>query len=84
MNVQLYVYYKVEAGHVDLALVAFRKARVEAPIELLQRPEADDAGRLTWMEIYPEGWGHREPQVAAALAPWLASERRVERFEMLG
>lgn len=81
---QLYVYYRVAAEHVDTALIAFRKARVEAPIELLQRPEPNDQGQWTWMEIYPEGWGHREPQVAAAMAPWLASERRVERFEMLG
>ncbi len=84
MSVQLYVYYRVAADQVDDALVAFRKARVEAPIELLQRPEPDDQGRRTWMEIYPEGWTHREPQVAAAMAPWLAGERRVERFEMLG
>ncbi|MFG6460877.1 DUF4936 family protein [Roseateles sp. DXS20W] len=81
---QLYVYYRVAADNVDSALIAFRKARVEAPIELLQRPEPDDQGRWTWMEIYPAGWGHREPQVATAMAPWLASERRVERFEMLG
>ncbi len=81
---QLYVYYRVAADNVDAALIAFRKARVEAPIELLQRPEPDDAGRWTWLEIYPEGWGHREPAVAAAMAQWLASERKVERFEMLG
>ena len=81
---QLYVYYKVAADNADAALVAFRKARVEAPLELLQRPEPDDQGRWTWMEIYPEGWTHREPQVAAAMAPWLAGERRVERFELLG
>lgn len=81
---QLYVYYKVAADNVDAALVAFRKARVEAPLELLQRPEADEEGRWTWMEIYPEGWGHREPAVALAMAPWLASGRKVERFEMLG
>lgn len=81
---QLYVYYRVAADRVDDALIAFRKARVEAPIELLQRPEPGELGRWTWMEVYPAGWAHREPQVAAALAPWLASERRVERFEMLG
>jgi hypothetical protein len=84
MSVRLYVYYRVAAEHVDDALVAFRKARVEAPIELLQRPEPDADGRWTWMEIYPAGWGHREPQVAAAMAQWLAGERKVERFEMLG
>ena len=84
MSAQLYVYYRVANEHVDAALVAFRKARVEAPIELLQRPEPDEQGRWTWMEVYPEGWGHREPGVAAAMAPWLATERRVERFEMLG
>lgn len=84
MSVQLYVYYRVATEDVDTALTAFRKARVEAPIELLQRPEPDAEGRWTWMEIYPAGWAHREPQVAAALAPWLATERRVERFEMLG
>lgn len=81
---QLYVYYRVAADHVDAALIAFRKARVEAPIELLQRPEQDADGRWTWMEVYPDGWGHREPAVAAAMAPWLAGERLVERFEMLG
>nr|WP_255719462.1 DUF4936 family protein [Pelomonas sp. P8] len=80
----MYVYYRVEADKADGALTAFRKARVEAPIELLQRPEPDSEGRWTWMEIYPEGWGHREPLVATAMAPWLATERRVERFEMLG
>lgn len=84
MSVQLYVYYRVAAEHAETALTAFRKARVEAPIELLQRPEPDEQGRWTWMEIYPAGWAHREPQVAAAMAQWLASERRVERFEMLG
>lgn len=84
MSVQLYVYYRVADENVEPALTAFRKARVEAPIELLQRPEPDAEGRWTWMEIYPEGWGHREPQVAAAMAVWLASERKVERFEMLG
>ncbi len=81
---QLYVYYRVASEHVDEALIAFRKARVEAPIELLQRPEPDEQGRWTWMEVYPPGWAHREPQTAAAMAPWIASERRVERFEMLG
>ncbi|MFG6459359.1 DUF4936 family protein [Roseateles sp. BYS96W] len=81
---QLYVYYRIAADNVDAALIAFRKARVEAPLELLQRPEANDDGSWTWMEIYPEGWGHREPTVAAAMAQWLASERKVERFEMLG
>ncbi|MFG6428433.1 DUF4936 family protein [Roseateles sp. LYH14W] len=81
---QLYVYYRVATENVDTALIAFRKARVEAPIELLQRPEPDADGHWTWMEIYPEGWGHREPQVAGAMAQWLASERKVERFEMLG
>ena len=81
---QLYVYYRVAAQNADAALTAFRKARVEAPIELLQRPEPDAEGRLTWMEVYPEGWAHREPGVAAAMAPWLAGERKVERFEMLG
>ncbi|MCY4755103.1 DUF4936 family protein [Pelomonas aquatica] len=84
MSVQLYVYYRVATEHVDAALIAFRKARVEAPIELLQRPEPDAEGHWTWMEIYPEGWTHREPQVAVAMAQWLASERKVERFEMLG
>jgi hypothetical protein len=84
VSVQLYVYYRVADAQVEPALTAFRKARVEAPIELLQRPEPDAEGRWTWMEIYPEGWGHREPMVAAAMAPWLASERKVERFEMLG
>lgn len=81
---QLYVYYRVTAENAEAALNAFRKARVEAPIELLQRPEPNADGQWTWMEIYPEGWGHREPQVAAAMAAWLASERKVERFEMLG
>jgi hypothetical protein len=81
---QLYVYYRVADDHVDDALIAFRKARVEAPIELLQRPEPNDEGQWTWMEFYPEGWGHREPLVAAAMSQWLASERKVERFEMLG
>ncbi len=81
---QLYVYYRVAAEQAESALTAFRKARVEAPIELLQRPEADAEGRWTWMEVYPEGWTHREPQVAAAMAPWIATERKVERFEMLG
>lgn len=81
---QLYVYYRVAADQAEAALVAFRKARVEAPIELLQRPEQDAEGRWTWMEVYPEGWTHREPQVAAAMAPWIATERKVERFEMLG
>jgi len=84
MSVQLYVYYRVAADDVEAALVAFRKARVEAPIELLQRPEADAEGHWTWMEIYPAGWTHREPQVAAAMAPWLVGVRKVERFEMLG
>jgi len=81
---QLYVYYRVAAEQAEPALTAFRKARVEAPIELLQRPEPDAEGRWTWMEIYPEGWTHREPQVAAAMASFIATERRVERFEMLG
>ncbi len=81
---QLYVYYKVAADNTEAALIVFRKARVEAPIELLQRPEPDAEGRWTWMEIYPEGWTHREPQVAAAMASWIDGERRVERFEMLG
>ncbi|MDG0856394.1 DUF4936 family protein [Roseateles puraquae] len=81
---QLYVYYRVAADQAEPALTAFRKARVEAPIELLQRPEPDAEGRWTWMEIYPEGWTHREPQVAAAMAGFIATERRVERFEMLG
>ncbi|MCE4539178.1 DUF4936 family protein [Pelomonas sp. P7] len=81
---QLYVYYRVAAEHAEEALVAFRKARVEAPIELLRRPRPDEDGHWTWMEIYPEGWSHREPQVAVALERWLASERKVERFEMLG
>ena len=84
MSVQLYVYYRIAEENVDAALIAFRKARVEAPIELLQRPEPNAEGQWTWMEIYPEGWGHREPQVAAAMGPWLAGERKVERFEMLG
>ena len=47
-------------------------------------PEPDAEGRWTWMEVYPEGWTHREPQVAAAMAAWIATERKVERFEMLG
>jgi len=81
---QLYVYYKVAAGNVENALTTFRKARVEAPIDLLQRPEPDAEGHWTWMEFYPEGWTHREPQVAAAMAPWLAKARKIERFEMLG
>lgn len=81
---QLYVYYRVTAEQAEPALVAFRKARVEAPIELLQRPEPDAEGCWTWMEVYPAGWTHREPQVAAAMAPWIATERKVERFEMLG
>ena len=81
---QLYVYYRIAADNVDAALIAFRKARLETPVELLQRPEPDADGHWTWMEIYPEGWGHREPLMAAAMAQWLASERRVERFEMLG
>lgn len=81
---QLYVYYRVAADHSGAALTAFRKARVEAPIELLQRPEPDADGRWTWMEIYPEGWAHREPQMAAAMAAWVVGERKVERFEMLG
>ena len=84
MSAQLYVYYRVPAEQAEEALTAFRKARVEAPIELLQRPEPDEQGRWTWMEVYPPGWTHREPQVAAAMAPFLATERRVERFEMLG
>ncbi len=81
---QLYVYYRIDDANAESALIAFRKARVEAPIELLRRPEPDDQGRWTWMEIYPEGWTHREPQVAQAMSTWLATERRVERFEMLG
>ena len=81
---QLYVYYRVDEANAESALTAFRKARVEAPIELLRRPEPDAQGRWTWMEIYPEGWTHREPQVAMAMTAWLASERRIERFEMLG
>jgi len=81
---QLYVYYKVASEQLEPALIAFRKARVEAPIELLQRPEPDAQGQWTWMEIYPEGWTHREPTVALAMTQHLASERRVERFEMLG
>jgi hypothetical protein len=84
MSTQLYVYYRVAAVQVDDALIAFRKARVEAPIELLQRPEPSAEGEWTWMEIYPPGWTHREPQVAAAMKDFLASERKVERFEMLG
>lgn len=84
MSVQLYVYYRIATANAETALTAFRKARVEAPIELLQRPEPDADGCRTWMEIYPEGWTHREPQVAVAMAPWLASERKIERFEMLG
>lgn len=81
---QLYVYYRVAPDQAESALVAFRKVRLEAPIELLQRPEPDAEGRWTWMEVYPEGWTHREPQVAAAMAAWIATERKVERFEMLG
>lgn len=81
---QLYVYYRVAGEQAEAALVAFRKARLEAPIELLHRPEVDAEGRWTWMEVYPEGWTHREPQIAAAMAPWIATERKVERFEMLG
>ncbi|MFG6466959.1 DUF4936 family protein [Roseateles sp. BYS87W] len=81
---QLFVYYRVADAQAEAALTAFRKARVEAPIDLLQRPEPDELGRWTWMEVYPAGWAHREPQVAAAMAPWLATERRVERFEPLG
>lgn len=81
---QLFVYYRVAPDQADAALTAFRKARVETPIELLQRPEPAADGNWTWMEVYPEGWGHREPLVAAALAGFIASERKVERFEMLG
>jgi hypothetical protein len=81
---QLYVYYRVAPEQAEAALTAFRKARLETPVELLQRPEPDEQGRWTWMEVYPEGWGHREPLMAAALAGLIASERKVERFEMLG
>jgi folate-binding protein YgfZ len=80
---QLYVYYRIAADNVEAALIAFRKARVEAPIELLHVPSRTPMGSGPgWRSI--RRWAHREPQVAAAMAPWLASERRIERFEMLG
>lgn len=80
---RLYVYYRVKAEQAQDALKAFREARGESPIELLQRPEPAPDGLLTWMEVYPDGWEHREPLIASALEGRLAGQRKTERFERL-
>lgn len=73
---ELYVYYKV-------ADVAAARAVIEAwPAVPVLRRSDETAGPPTWMEI------HRGPDaeaterlLAAALTPYLAGLRHVERFE---
>jgi hypothetical protein len=79
---RLYVYYRVSPQDAPAALAAFTQARGEAPVELLQRPELS-GGLHTWMEVYPASATVQEPVIAAAMAPWVADGRHVERFTPL-
>jgi hypothetical protein len=79
---RLYVYYRISGEQAAAALAAFRQARGDLPIELLQRPESSE-GLQTWMEVYPEGSEPLEPRIAAAMRAWLVGARHVERFEVI-
>ncbi|WP_346728241.1 DUF4936 family protein [Rubrivivax gelatinosus] len=93
--VRRYVYYRVaedQVGGCSAAVLAlFRQLRTEyagASFELLRRPEARD-GLATLMEVHA-GLADEaaadavEARLAAALQPWIAGPRHVERFLPLG
>ena len=81
MSAELYVYYKLDAAQAEAAAQAFAAAAGTAPVRLLQRADGDSAaGALTWMEIYPAEAVALEPVVAAALRPFIAGARHIERF----
>lgn len=90
----LFIYYRVQRGHLADAVAAVRalQARWQAQdgslrCELLRR--TDDGGTdVTLMETYRRDAGFDvaardriEDEAAAALAPWLAGSRHVEVFE---
>ncbi|MFG6449115.1 DUF4936 family protein [Roseateles sp. BYS180W] len=82
---QLYVYYRLDWGQTQAAHAAFARATAGAAgVRLLQRVEASALQQATWMEIYEDAQAAQlEPQVAAALQPWIAGPRHIERFAPL-
>lgn len=79
---ELYVYYRLAASNAEAALAAFRHASAGCGVRLMQK--VDQAGQLTWMEIYAtvEQQSH-EPAVAAALTAFVDGARHRERFAPL-
>lgn len=73
---ELYVYYKVADVAAALAVIAAWPA-----LPVLRRSD-ETAGPPTWMEIHRGPDADRtERLLAAALKPYLAGPRHIERFE---
>ncbi len=76
----LYVYYRIREADASGALAAFRAARGStATPQLMRRPDAAQ-GLQTWMEVYDGTSTDAEPDIAAAMAPWISGERHLEHF----
>lgn len=87
----LYVYYRVKASHEGEALGAvvrflalLHQAGTARP-RLMRRPEADSAGRQTWMEVYEpwdDTWGDTVDRCFAesGMKSLVDGERHLEVF----
>jgi hypothetical protein len=70
--IDLYIYYQVGAGEVAsllprvLAMQSRLAAEYGVAPQLKRRPQADGAGRQTWMEVYPAAADDFAGQVDAA------------------
>jgi hypothetical protein len=92
MPPRAYVYYRVRAGDREACVSAVRELQAgwqrrwpDLQAEVLQRPEADDRGCVTLMEVYAAlGLDDVLPAIEAEapgrLSRWLQGPRHVERF----
>ncbi|WP_028105073.1 DUF4936 family protein [Pseudoduganella violaceinigra] len=87
----LYVYYKVQAGQaasLQQAVMAMQAGLAAAhgiAAQLKRRPEAPE-GVQTWMEVYPAAPASLHVELAnavaqAGLARWISGPRHMEVFE---
>lgn len=79
---ELFVYYRIRAVQAEAACQAFEAARAGRALRLLQRHDPDPS-LLTWMEVYPAALAAAEPELAAAMAPFVQGLRHREAFEPL-
>ncbi|MFN7724471.1 MAG: DUF4936 family protein [Rubrivivax sp.] len=89
---QLYVYYRVEVAQLAAAVAAVKAVQThwqarhpQGHLAVLRRPELRD-GQVTLMEVLQlplPDLALAEAETAAAVAPFLAGPRHVERFEPL-